>query len=1158
MANRNVIRQDVVQIAFEVEQSPINRIERTLDDVRSNAADMAQSAEDAANEVSRIGTEATEAARSTSRLDSGFREAEQGATGAASATSRLSRETDEARRSSEELGQETRNSSEESEDAIGDLTDSVGELTGAFAGVAAAFAVGQIIQGVNEVEQAMNRLQGQTGATAYEMELYRDVVQDLYTGGNGQNIGEVADAMALVNQQFKDLDNDTMQNITNDAMVLVDTFDMDLNETLRGVNALMTNMGLTSAEAFNYIAKGAQNGLDKSHELTDNIAEYSQLWSQAGFSAEEMFTILQNGLDSGAYNLDKVNDFVKEFSISLSDGRIAENIDSFSEETQTLFAEWQKGGASQKDVFNSIINDLSNMTSEQEALSVASTVWSALGEDNAMKVITSLNKVNTTYQEVGDTMQSINDVRYDDLGSSLERLRRTGGELLDKTLAPALSSVNNALSDGIEWVSKFVDENETLATGMTAAALTATGLAVGTMAVVTAVKFVPPAIAKVSASFAAMNLSMGPVGIALLGISAAVGIATAAIKASNVSIEEYDGTLEECRAEIKRTEEAHKKAVERYGKNSAAVKDLEKDIDKLNKQYEYGGGIVGEMTERVEENSKAFSEMSKAQNEAMSAFEDTEINGLQAVSMLESLSSKAQLTSSDLDLMSKYADYLNDTFNCNIKVNYDTGELTGFNPDVVVKQIIDASNDKKVQSAMAFLSGEDFTNGYIEAAKNVDAIEKALAEAEKEYEKLRENAHMSVGYAASNSGLSKQAAEVRELKDALSEAEGSLNDYDKELETYGNIVDESGEVTKTFREALIETAESGGEFIRMADETSEAAGEIDNSFALAEDAVAEYNDQLYNLANAYDEALLAAQESVEGQYSAWDEVGEIAKTSIGELQTALQSQSDYWSEYADNLAILQEKAKGIEGLSDLLATMADGSEDSASAIAALASANEDDLKGIVSNWQSVKDKQDEAAQNMALTQTEFQTKLTAMKEDMGTFVDGMTMDKEASANAKTTIDAYINTILTTITNRKGEVTSALSSLMSAASSYNLQISTPVEGNATGTTNSADTFIAGEQGAELIVGKKGSTVFPASETNKIISAVQDYTGGYSPKSSSGGRVVQKNTTYAPQFTLNLNGASATDSNKRTVKQWIKESLEEVFSNLETDHQPIVEV
>ena len=100
-------------------------------------------------------------------------------------------------------------------------------------------------------------------------------------------------------------------------------------ENLRGVNGLMTNMGLTAEEAFDYIAKGSQNGLDKTHELTDNLAEYSQLWGQAGFSAEEMFSILQNGLDSGAYTLDKVNDYVGEFGKALADGRMGENIKKF-------------------------------------------------------------------------------------------------------------------------------------------------------------------------------------------------------------------------------------------------------------------------------------------------------------------------------------------------------------------------------------------------------------------------------------------------------------------------------------------------------------------------------------------------------------------------------------------------------------------------------------------------------------------------------------------------------------------------------------------------------------------------------------------------------------------------------------------------------------
>ena len=146
---------------------------------------------------------------------------------------------------------------------------------------------------------------------------------------------------------------------------------------------------------------------------------------QAGFSAEEMFSILQNGLDSGAYNLDKVNDFVKEFGNSLADGRIEKNINSFSGNTKILFEQWKNGEASTKQVFQSVISDLSNMENKQQALTIASNTWSALGEDNAMKVITSLNKVNNTYKDVNGTMQEIKDIRYDSVTNQWKMLGRT-------------------------------------------------------------------------------------------------------------------------------------------------------------------------------------------------------------------------------------------------------------------------------------------------------------------------------------------------------------------------------------------------------------------------------------------------------------------------------------------------------------------------------------------------------------------------------------------------------------------------------------------------------------------------------------------------------------------------------------------------------------
>lgn len=95
--------------------------------------------------------------------------------------------------------------------------------------------------------------------------------------------------------------------------------------------------------------------------------------------------------------------FCKRVYNTLSDGRIEDNLDSFSKETQTLFKEWKKGKKTSKDVFESVIKDLNNTTNEQEALSIASNVWSALGEDNAMKVIKSLTKANDKYKDTKGT-----------------------------------------------------------------------------------------------------------------------------------------------------------------------------------------------------------------------------------------------------------------------------------------------------------------------------------------------------------------------------------------------------------------------------------------------------------------------------------------------------------------------------------------------------------------------------------------------------------------------------------------------------------------------------------------------------------------------------------------------------------------------------------
>ena len=240
---------------------------------------------------------------------------------------------------------------------------------------------------------------------------------------------------------------------------------MDVNESIRAADVMMKTMGVDADTAFNLLAKGAQNGLDRSHELADNLTEYGSLWGQAGFSASEAFAIMDNGLQAGAYNLDKVNDFVKEFGISLSDGRIEENIGSFSKGSQDLFDKWKKGEATTSQVFYSIIGDLENMANKQDALTLASNIWSALGEDNAMQVLTALNDVNDAYENVNGTMEKLQQTKYSDLGNAVSGLGAAIQENLVTPLAdlalPGITALAQGATDVINGIADAFDTPKT-------------------------------------------------------------------------------------------------------------------------------------------------------------------------------------------------------------------------------------------------------------------------------------------------------------------------------------------------------------------------------------------------------------------------------------------------------------------------------------------------------------------------------------------------------------------------------------------------------------------------------------------------------------------------------------------------------------------------
>lgn len=188
---------------------------------------------------------------------------------------------------------------------------------------ATATAIGGTVTGAiasaNGEKKALNSLQAQAGLTAEEMTKYKSVLEDVYKGNFGESQEEVANVLALIKQTTNETNPSKLKDMTENLFTLRDTYDYDFVETLRAVNMLMEQFGVTGDEAFNLIAQGSQKGLNKNGDLLDTINEYSVHYKQLGYDANEFFNSLENGSKAGTFSIDKLGDAMKEFGIRSKD-----------------------------------------------------------------------------------------------------------------------------------------------------------------------------------------------------------------------------------------------------------------------------------------------------------------------------------------------------------------------------------------------------------------------------------------------------------------------------------------------------------------------------------------------------------------------------------------------------------------------------------------------------------------------------------------------------------------------------------------------------------------------------------------------------------------------------------------------------------------------
>lgn len=261
---------------------------------------------------------------------------------AASATDKYSKMLYSAQGEANKLSRELEdisNSSDSSADSFDDVSDSLEDVSErsdkasdgftTMKGVAANLyteGIKFVTDGLHDMydlllesDSAVGSFAVKTGTAASDMGQYKDIINDIYESGNGESLSNVSDTMALVVQQFGDLNDADLSDITENLFTMESYFGYDAQEQLRAVKMLMDQFGVSSDEAFSMIIQGSQQGLNKNDDLLDTINEYAVQYKQLGYDADDFFNSLVNGTASGTHSVDKLGDAMKEFNIKTKD-----------------------------------------------------------------------------------------------------------------------------------------------------------------------------------------------------------------------------------------------------------------------------------------------------------------------------------------------------------------------------------------------------------------------------------------------------------------------------------------------------------------------------------------------------------------------------------------------------------------------------------------------------------------------------------------------------------------------------------------------------------------------------------------------------------------------------------------------------------------------
>lgn len=327
------------------------------------------------------------------------------------------------------------------------------------------WAIGEAIQG--EQEDAQTLALAGNPEIAERRRKIKDEVDRRWSGqrSGDQTVSDVAAVdTALGNAGITD--DAYITRITNEVITLDQVFGQSTQDTINRATSMVNTYGISWDHALDLMTKGMQDFSDGGAQMLNAYEDYSQVYQQLGYDADNMYSALKSasndqslGKDS---NLNKgVENFVKTLESGSKESKTA--LKELKLESDDIPAKMRAGGDAAAEAVQRVLTGLKDIKDEAKRDELGKTlfgdkIWTETNGQIIDTILAGYQKVGDVAGATEDAMIAKTDTIKDAWSGTVERISQEASE--------ATAPVLEAGKDVLQTLNQNIDETGGVISGL--------------------------------------------------------------------------------------------------------------------------------------------------------------------------------------------------------------------------------------------------------------------------------------------------------------------------------------------------------------------------------------------------------------------------------------------------------------------------------------------------------------------------------------------------------------------------------------------------------------------------------------------------------------------------------------------------------------------